>query len=773
MTLSAGIFVIEHESDVAAHIESLLRKNGYQVCGIAATTQNALENLGSESPEIILMDIDNPEACAGIDAAARIMATLNIPIVLLTSTLTDNHLELAKKIKPAAYVFKPVQDQALEAAINTGLQIAESKKEREQAEQALLESEKRYRTLIDNAPYGIFLVNPDAQYIQVNKAGCLMTGYAEAELQRKTVFDLSASKAVSGQSEPYLFQTVLKNGYGEGIIHIRHKKGHLVHSKFKGVKLTDDLIMGVCEDITENLKRDQTIAISENKYRTLFNSMNEGVCLHELILDGTGQPADYRIIDVNPKYESFLGLTKDKVINRMGSDVYGSFPPPYLDSFAEVALTGQPTEFETYYSKTDQHFLISVFSPERHKFATVFDDITDDKRAEQKRKEDYKRLITILDSIPADIYVSDMETFEVLYMNAHMKESFGADHTGKICWQCFREDEAPCGHCPIKDLVAEGEFETGVKIWEIYNPINGKIYINYDRAIQWIDERYVHIQIAMDITERKKAEEALRQAHDRLELEVEKRTADYREAMESAKQANRLKSEFLANISHELRTPMHAILNYSKYGIEKYNKIDREKNLHYFQNISKAGRRLMNLLDNLLDLSKLEAGKVDYVTESVDLNQIVQDAVAELQSVLIEKQVSVDFDAVESLPLLAGDTYKIGQVVRNLLSNAIRYSPRDEKITIKVEESTLSRNDTISPALHFKVRDHGIGIPDDELGTIFDKFFQSSRTKTGAGGTGLGLAICREIVGAHKGRIWAENNVNGGATFNVLLPLEQ
>ncbi len=154
-----------------------------------------------------------------------------------------------------------------------------------------------------------------------------------------------------------------------------------------------------------------------------------------------------------------------------------------------------------------------------HYLESVLDSIPD--LAERRRKAEKtifamnKSLRTILDSIPADIYVADMQTSEVLFMNAQMQKSFGRDCVGEICWQAFRETTGPCYHCTNPELLDDQGEPTGVITWEGYNPVNQKWYINYDRAVTWIDGRYVRIQIAMDISARIRAEDALRESEEK------------------------------------------------------------------------------------------------------------------------------------------------------------------------------------------------------------------------------------------------------------------
>ena len=299
---------------------------------------------------------------------------------------------------------------------------------------------------------------------------------------------------------------------------------------------------------------------------------------------------------------------------------------------------------------------------------------------------------------------------------------------------------------------------------------DGSKRLVYERGIARCDENSNPVSIdgcALDITELKKTEDGARQYRIRFQALIEAQTRNYLSHRERGQQAVRAKTEFISNISHELRTPMHAILSYSKMGMADCSQESPETLKEYFHKIQSAGDRLLSLINNLLDIAKMEAGQMPLNKVLYDFSEVVEDAHAEAAPLLENKslRVAVEIEAKDTRILL--DKRRIVQVVVNLISNAAKFSSCGD--TIRIGLADCRQPDGVE-ALCCSVSDNGTGIPDSELEAVFGKFAQSSKTKTGAGGMGLGLAICREIAEAHGGRIWAENRKPKGSTVSFTLP---
>ena len=209
------------------------------------------------------------------------------------------------------------------------------------------------------------------------------------------------------------------------------------------------------------------------------------------------------------------------------------------------------------------------------------------------------------------------------------------------------------------------------------------------------------------------------------------------------------------------------------YTPQSLYKLKSEKILQYFNRIHEGGTRQLELLNDLLDLSKLEAGKVIYNFSVNNIMEVINEQVAQHEALAEAKHLKFIITNKTQKPVAFFDSNKIAQVIRNLLSNAIKFADSNTDIRIRVHPHKIHKNNSDLDALAIEVSDTGISIPPGELEHIFDKFVQSSKTNTGAGGTGLGLSICFEIIEAHRGKIWAESDGKSMTSFTFCLPVSE
>jgi signal transduction histidine kinase/ActR/RegA family two-component response regulator len=376
-------------------------------------------------------------------------------------------------------------------------------------------------------------------------------------------------------------------------------------------------------------------------------------------------------------------------------------------------------------------------------------EIIERQQAEKALRKSQTRFLTVLESIEATVYVADMQTHEILFMNRKMIESFGRDMTGETCWAVFRGETKPCPHCTNDELMDENGKPTGVHVWQDINPITRRWYINHDRAIEWVDGRYVRLQIATDITQLKEMEKKLRQS----------------QKMEAI-------GTLAGGVAHDLNNILTGIVSYPDLIL-----LDLPKDSHLREpilTIQQSGKKAAAIVNDLLTLAR--RGLV--TKEAIDLNQVVRDYLESPEFHKLKEyhpNVRIEMIFEENISNIMGSSAHLSKVIMNLVSNAAEAMVAGGIISLSTENRSIDKPqigyDLITEGDYavLTVSDTGKGIPASDLERIFEPFF--SKKRMGRSGTGLGMAVVWGTVKDHDGHIEVKSIEGKGTTFTIYFPV--
>jgi signal transduction histidine kinase len=326
----------------------------------------------------------------------------------------------------------------------------------------------------------------------------------------------------------------------------------------------------------------------------------------------------------------------------------------------------------------------------------------------------------------------------------------------------------------------KGEDEIGF-LTERFNEMVGRVQERETALHQAQDQLEMrNRELQHQLNERERAEEALQQAHGELEQRVNDRTADLARAntdliraRDLAEEANRAKSEFLANMSHELRTPLNHVIGFTELVVDKNFGDLNPKQEEFLKDVLQSGRHLLALINEILDLSKVEAGKMDLTLSRVFLRPLLDNSLIMVKEKALKQRLKLMSEIPDHLEPFQADERKLKQILYNLLSNAVKFTPGGGTIQVRVSpENGASGRDK---GLRFSIIDSGIGLEPEDLERIFRPFEQVDNSASRKfQGTGLGLALTRKMVELHGGRIWAASEGEGkGSAFHFILPLRE
>lgn len=355
-------------------------------------------------------------------------------------------------------------------------------------------------------------------------------------------------------------------------------------------------------------------------------------------------------------------------------------------------------------------------------------------QVEVSLQQSQRTMQKVLDNVNANIFVSDYDTLKILFANKPFRDEAGPVPENSECWAMLNGGlKGMCKNCPKPYLLDSERRYTGVRFWEDYNVVTKRWYTVQSMAIKWLDGRWAIMELATDITTRKKVELELIQAK------------------EKAEESDRLKSAFLANMSHEIRTPLNAIVGFSSLLAETD---DAELRQSYMSLVEENNELLLNLISDILDISKIESGTLEFAIAPVDVSRLCQEVIATFSHKKHDGAVELCFDESSPQIVIEADKNRIIQVISNFMTNALKFTAEGS--------ITLSYSLENEGLVCFRVKDTGKGIPEGQLHQVFNRFIKlDSFTQ----GTGLGLSICQSLVEQMGGNIGVESREGEGSCF--------
>jgi PAS domain S-box-containing protein len=627
--------------------------------------------------------------------------------------------------------------------ISYALYNIEAEEKLKEKDKKLEESEQRFRSYVDNSPIGIFVTDKHGYYLDVNPVSASITGYSIDELRSMKVGDLHPDDAYNDAQK--VFNELVEIGNISVELPYITKNGERKYWILDAVKVNYNKFLGFTTDITDRKLAENKLKESEEKYRFLVETTDDIIIYHD---------KDGYIQFINEAGKEFCGLSDNNPNNKNINDFIPDDEKEYLVERKSKRLAGEDKRFRYETNVLDKNgklFTMDISS--RSVFINgqlqgtllVAHDVTERKKTERKLKESERRFRTLIEHAADAVIVHDFDG-NVVFANEFACENLGYSRDELLSMNVTDFD-------PYVDIDVFRE-----KYWNKTSPDASYLVETYHKRKDGttfpveirltridLDDKPAILGFVRDITMRKEAEDNL--IYSKMEAEA----------------TSRAKSELLANVSHELRTPLTTILGFSDVILkEKAGKLNNTQK-KYLSKIYDKGQQLHEIIDEMVDLSKIETGELDINYEDINLSKFVNELESKIYPLATEKGLNLDFEIYPEIEYIHADRLKLKQILSNLLHNAVKFTD-EGSITFKMEIDE-------SDKYRFSVIDTGIGIPEDKKDEIFEPFKQlDSGSNRRYSGTGLGLTLVKRLVKLHGGELEIESVEGEGSKLTFTIP---
>jgi PAS domain S-box-containing protein len=626
--------------------------------------------------------------------------------------------------------------------------VTEDVTDERQLREALRASERQFRWLVDSvSEYAIVMLDPQGRVAAWNTGAERIKGYSAAEIIGRHFSVFYPPELVAAGHPAQELEAALAAGrYQDDGERVR-KDGSRFWADVTLTPVHDETgelrgFAKITRDITERNESEEALRESEERFRMLAENSRDLIRSYD---------ADGTIRYASPSCRAVLGYDPDELVGRSSSELQHPDELPGRDARRRAVIATDGDSTVTYRSRRKDGSYVwleanvrALRDGQSHKlvgFQEAARDITERRRAEESLRESEERFRLLAEN-STDVIARSSTDAVIRYISPASRLLYGyepKDMIGRSGWEfihpddlvALRHDVATRGARPVD---ATNEYRVkrrdGRYVW-----VEARSHALRDPVSREVIEFHTSVR---DITERKQAEAAVGRAR------------------EEAERANNAKSEFLSRMSHELRTPLHAILGFGELlGREILAEAQRDKLMQIF----KAGHHLLDLVDEVMDLSRIERGELGVSLEPVHLGELVQETLAMVSPLASARSVTVAAPVAEDLDIhVLADRQRLKQVLLNLLSNAVKYNRERGEVRLACARAGSAK-------VRIEVADTGPGIADDELTRVFDPFERIGAEATDVEGTGLGLALSNRLVEAMSGQIGVESELGEGTTF--------